>query len=207
MPHTPYPPLAELWDEVHAAFDRVFTRHPAALACRAGCADCCVAGLSINQVEADAILGWLDTISAEERAHIAELVARPQESSCVLLNADMGCSIYPARPVICRVFGIPMRQSYPPGTKVSRKHLPLYNVFADTAKVVNTCNKNFIEVSVDAVKNDCIVDDQSIRLRRKAASAGFVPRDGSPVEPPAVRHSLANIIRKKLGVPEPVESI
>lgn len=125
---------------------------------------------------------------------------RPRpKSSCVLLDEDMGCSIYPVRPVICRVFGIPMRQSHPPGTTLSRKHLPIFGIFAETAQVVNTCHKNFIEVAIADVKNDGIVDDQGTRARRKAASVGFTPRDGSAPLPPAVRSSLAELVRGTLA--------
>lgn len=198
MANNPHPPLALLWDEIHAAFDRVFERHPKALACRSGCADCCVAGISVNQVEADAISGWLEDLPPEQQAKIAKLAARPEESSCVLLDEDMACSIYPVRPVICRVFGIPMRQSHAPGTEVSRKHLPIFGVFPTTSQVVNTCHKNFIEVEISAVESDGIVDDQGTRLRRKAASVDFVPRDGSPALPPAVRSSLAELVRSTL---------
>ncbi|MFO0546960.1 MAG: YkgJ family cysteine cluster protein [Polyangiaceae bacterium] len=195
-------PLRELWTEIGAAFERTFARHPDALACRSGCADCCVAGLAVDPVEAHALEVWLDAASEDQRRKIAALASRPEETSCVLLDEDAACSIYPARPIICRVFGLAMRLTpelaIAPG---ERRRLPIYGVPRDDARVISTCSKNFVSEDPERAAPDVIVDDASSQLRRAAVSRSF-SRSLSPGAP-TERASLVAIVRARLGVPPP----
>ena len=96
------------YDAVVAKVDAAVSKASATaeLACRAGCDSCCVAGLSVLPVEAAAL----------ER-HLAERGARGEplaftargKGHCVFLDVSGRCSVYAARPMLCRTHGLPLR--------------------------------------------------------------------------------------------------
>lgn len=96
-----------------AKIDRFATavrqRHPQAFACQPGCADCCVAGITVWRVERDHIGQFVRAKPVETRS------VRPSTSSgraegCPFLDADRRCAIYDRRPVVCRLWGMPQLQ-------------------------------------------------------------------------------------------------
>lgn len=92
--------------KVDAAVDAIAERRAADLACAPGCSRCCVEGLSVWSVEAHAI-----------EVHLAAQGLRappaPPEGSCAFLDAAGQCSIYEARPWVCRTHGLPLRLREP----------------------------------------------------------------------------------------------
>ncbi|MBK6516358.1 MAG: YkgJ family cysteine cluster protein [Polyangiaceae bacterium] len=152
-------PLGPLWEQVDAAYAHVREASPGALACRAGCADCCVSGLTIGAEEVAVIANHLASLSRDERERLRALVARPETTWCLLLDDDMGCSIYPARPTVCRVFGLPIRTDSDPD---DRRHLPLYDRPRASARVVGTCHKNFITEDLERLDPRSVVDDRGL---------------------------------------------
>lgn len=83
-------------------------RHADDMHCRKACHSCCLPGLSLFPVEADAIVehlngeGW-DAVLANEKTD-------PHGAArCSFLNAEGACMIYAVRPVICRTHGLPLR--------------------------------------------------------------------------------------------------
>ena len=75
--------------------------HVGRLRCRRGCASCCVDGLTVFAVEAEAI-----------RRHHADLLAggTPHPpGACAMLDAEGGCRVYDHRPYVCRTQGLPLR--------------------------------------------------------------------------------------------------
>ncbi len=82
------------------------------LTCRAGCSACCQVELEVSEVEAAPIERALRALSPAARARLAERV--PRAGACVMLEPDGRCAIYPARPLVCRTQGLPLR--YPAGT-------------------------------------------------------------------------------------------
>ncbi|MDG4475788.1 YkgJ family cysteine cluster protein [Thiovibrio frasassiensis] len=95
----------QLITTLDAEIARVAQRHVATLSCGPGCASCCLA-FSVLPLEA----AWM-------RQAIAALPATDQEQlernltedpdRCPLLLDDL-CSIYAARPIICRTQGLPL---------------------------------------------------------------------------------------------------
>lgn len=160
--------LAELWQAIDRLYARAYERHPGALSCRAGCADCCVGGLQIGPAEALAIEQWLTSAGPELRARVAALAERPDDTWCVLLDDEAACSIYPARPLVCRSFGLPMRV---PDREADRRRLPLLHG-ADAARVIDSCNKNFVEVPLSSVDPGAIVDEVGYAGRKRALARG-----------------------------------
>jgi Fe-S-cluster containining protein len=106
-----------------AALADAVRRSGTRLACRPGCTDCCMGTFPITQLDARRLRGGLTELEASdpdrarrvrERARIA--AARDPEDSddepCPALDAETGlCDLYAARPIVCRVFGPPMRVS------------------------------------------------------------------------------------------------
>lgn len=71
------------------------------LECRPGCADCCIDGLTVFEIEAAVI-----------RRHHADLLATAEPhpvGGCAFLDGEGRCRIYEHRPYVCRTQGLPLR--------------------------------------------------------------------------------------------------
>ena len=95
--------------KVDVHFDMIFDKHQAEMRCAAQCHACCAPGLTVTRIEADAIRDHLTT-HPELIPNLAELANRDphQGQRCSLLDAEGRCSIYEARPLICRSHGAPV---------------------------------------------------------------------------------------------------
>ncbi len=107
-------------DEYHAlvakvgAFtDAVAHRRAEDLACRRGCDACCKVELTVSPVEAASIRRHLAALPAEVRASLPK---RALGDGCAMLDASSTCTIYDARPLVCRTQGHALR--YAPGSLV-----------------------------------------------------------------------------------------
>lgn len=113
-------------DPIEAALDGLFekvavffsaaaahaARVPENFACARGCAGCCRSGLSVTPLEARRLAAAVDALSDEARAALRARLATPRES-CVFLGDDLTCTVYEARPLVCRTQGLALR--YPRG--------------------------------------------------------------------------------------------
>jgi len=93
--------LAALHREIDDRAAELTATLPGSLACRRGCADCCVDDLSVFSVEADLI-----------RHHHADLLQTGTAAAlggCAFLDQAGGCRIYAQRPYVCRTQGLPLR--------------------------------------------------------------------------------------------------
>lgn len=108
--------------KIDAAADAVFTRRADDIACARGCSSCCVEGLSVLSVEAAAVQRFLD-----ERGPTG--APAPPPGGCAFLDAAGACTIYEARPVVCRTHGLPLRMTGEDASASSgarpRRRLPL----------------------------------------------------------------------------------
>ena len=90
---------------LHADVDgearRLHVLHAARLACRRGCASCCVDGLTVFEVEAEPIRRLHAGLLATGVPH--------EEGACAFLDAEGACRIYAERPYVCRTQGLPLR--------------------------------------------------------------------------------------------------
>jgi Fe-S-cluster containining protein len=68
--------------------------------CKAGCADCCVDGLTVFAIEAEEI--------AQHHAAVLEEEPHPP-GACAFLDGERRCRIYEHRPYVCRTQGLPLR--------------------------------------------------------------------------------------------------
>lgn len=108
---TPYEQLIRQIDVLTNALSAHYAKH---LVCRAGCSGCCQHHLSVFPVEAARIKAAIIALPSELRARIEqqarivnEREAQGRPVACPLLVNER-CSIYEARPLICRTQGLPL---------------------------------------------------------------------------------------------------
>lgn len=77
--------------------------------CKNGCSKCCYTDISIFEVEASNIRKWFASLSIDQQNSIKDKWQLPQtEGSCAFLRNE-SCTIYEARPLICRTQGLALR--------------------------------------------------------------------------------------------------
>jgi Fe-S-cluster containining protein len=76
------------------------------LACKKGCSKCCYVDLSVFQIEADHIRDFFYSLDYLDQTELINSWAQHTEG-CVFLVKD-SCTIYQARPLICRTQGFPL---------------------------------------------------------------------------------------------------
>ena len=127
----------EILREADDHFRRILAEQPSCLSCRVGCSACCVGLFEIAAADVAVIVDAVRRLPADQRAALvskAEAIAeesghpdlrslgatekeaffdRVADTPCPALDADGACSIYDARPIVCRTFGLPIRE----GTK------------------------------------------------------------------------------------------
>jgi uncharacterized protein len=99
--------------KVDAFASDVSRRRAADLRCRPGCDHCCQVELSVCSLEAQAIGRCLAALPDAARQAIRDRARAAARGRCVMLGADGTCTIYEARPTVCRTQGLPLR--YPKG--------------------------------------------------------------------------------------------
>jgi len=97
-----YRTLCRYCDDFFAAARRRFGSQ---MKCSAGCSDCCTLG-TVTAIEAHAISEYVAGLDTGDRRRLAE--GLPTAQKCPLLRGGE-CSVYPARPVICRTHGLAVR--------------------------------------------------------------------------------------------------
>lgn len=96
-------PLAEhraALAKIDAAVAQTSARAGDALTCKRGCDACCVDGLSVLPVEAALI-----------EVHGGRPPAQQREGMCAFLDDDGACTVYEARPVLCRTHGLALKSA------------------------------------------------------------------------------------------------
>lgn len=84
---------------------RIGEMHAAALSCGPGCASCCQA-FSVLPIEAACLREAIDALPLASLERIGSNLAEGDDR-CPLLIDEL-CSVYAARPVICRTQGLPL---------------------------------------------------------------------------------------------------
>jgi Fe-S-cluster containining protein len=98
-----------LQDNAEGLFNKVFQKHSQKMKCANGCSQCCYTDISIFTWEANLIMEWFDQLALEEKKNLQNSWLNNQTNplACTFLMND-SCSIYPARPIICRTQGMPI---------------------------------------------------------------------------------------------------
>lgn len=116
------PYLVQLRVGVDQHFTSAMKRSPDAFRCGPGCASCCHRRIEVFAVEAEPIATELAMLAARDpdlRARIRRQADDPEHSQICPLLVDDRCSVYDARPLICRSHGLPVLVNTDAGPAVS----------------------------------------------------------------------------------------
>lgn len=101
MSVSPLSSLPILYETIDTRMAELEALHRDRLQCAKGCAQCCVDGLTVHEIEAAFI---------EQSVGDALKGAEPgPEGACAFLSVDNSCRIYAVRPYVCRTQGPPIR--------------------------------------------------------------------------------------------------
>jgi Fe-S-cluster containining protein len=94
---------------VQKEFDRNLELYGDKIQCRKGCSKCCSQIFRITSVDAWIIREHIKFLPQGKQVHLKQKAGeyRPGEP-CPALGTEGECTIYEARPVICRRFGMPI---------------------------------------------------------------------------------------------------
>lgn len=123
----------QLLARAESHFRRVAETQPESLSCRRGCTLCCVGLFEISAADVATLVEALDRVPASLRDDLVrrsrEIIVetehpdlrsvnavererffeRAAEVACPALGPDGECRIYSDRPLVCRTFGLPLR--------------------------------------------------------------------------------------------------
>ena len=109
--------IKTLHQNIDSFSEKITKEYSSQINCKSGCDQCCHVALSVFSIEADYIVEYVDSLSKDERVALKELWQTQPEDGKNLMGEsvrpcsflyDGKCSVYEARPVICRTQGLPM---------------------------------------------------------------------------------------------------
>lgn len=104
-----------LYQSVNRQVSELTRRYQSHMQCKAGCYHCCLSGFKVTYVEAlNVFQGLLHTSPQVMHTVLAQL-NEENRALCPLL-VDGQCSVYEARPLLCRAFGLAVQVDDTVGT-------------------------------------------------------------------------------------------
>ncbi len=119
--------VENIYREIDGIVSEMLVAYPSMVKCKIGCADCCHAVFDVSLVEGQLILEAFKSLDRSSRREIARRAAKAMKQwkklldmadgleeigreriRCPFLDKKNVCSIYAARPVNCRTYGIPL---------------------------------------------------------------------------------------------------
>lgn len=101
-------PVVSLQENASAFFEKVYSKNIDQMQCKQGCSKCCQTDISIFEVEAQRVRDWFNSLDHEKRNSLRQIWhIEVDKKNCVFLVND-SCTIYEARPLICRTQGLPL---------------------------------------------------------------------------------------------------
>lgn len=148
-------PIVSLQENASGFFDKIHQKYASQMECKKGCSKCCQTDISVFEIESERIVEWFNLQSPDEQVRLKSLWKTPhQQSYCTFLYNDQ-CTIYEARPLICRTQGLPL--------------------FVASENVLDYCPLNFKEV--DPKKDDWLnLERMNTLLSFAASNAGLDKR-------------------------------
>ncbi len=162
--------LDDLASKIDAFVGRVDARYPGELACTPGCADCCRRRLTITSVEAARIEALLAAIAPSAREVIVERARSNAADACAALDEDGRCSIYAARPMVCRSHGVPIRFDADAAPPEGTRSLPM----------IDACFKNFIGRDLASIDASAIINQATLSTLVGTIDTAYALETGHP---------------------------
>jgi Fe-S-cluster containining protein len=99
----------DITDLIQTEFDRNLELYGDKIQCRKGCSKCCSQIFRITLLDAWMISRHIKSLPIEQNEQLQQKAKQyKQGDSCPALGNEGECTIYEARPVICRRFGMPI---------------------------------------------------------------------------------------------------
>ncbi len=101
-------PIETLQENASGFFEKVATKYASSMKCSEGCSKCCYTDITVFEVESIVITSWFKNLDSKMQSELRELWKSPViDGACSFLYNDR-CSVYEARPIICRTQGAPL---------------------------------------------------------------------------------------------------
>lgn len=101
-------PVITLQENASEFFDKIQKKHSVVMECKAGCFKCCMTDISVFEIEADRITDWFSALNESSKVDLLKKWNGPVEKGACTFLYEGQCSIYEARPLICRTQGLPL---------------------------------------------------------------------------------------------------
>ncbi len=112
-------PIINLQENCSSFYNKINEKYGNNINCKKACSKCCYVSLSIFQAEAYRILDWALSLNAEDKKQLLENLLKPEQPErkntsnklakpCSFLIDEL-CTIYDARPTICRTQGLALQ--------------------------------------------------------------------------------------------------
>lgn len=142
--------LKELYRKVDAFQDNLSSESKAFSQCRKGCSRCCMVDLSVFRVEADNIREWYTSLSSSEKKSLKEKWENDTPSGQCSFLCEDSCTIYEARPLICRSQGLPLR--FQEGGETYVDICPLNEDMMEVVKGVEILNLDLLNTILSKIE-------------------------------------------------------
>jgi len=118
-PSNPPNPFQALQQNAEGLFDQIQDRNASKMACRSGCSACCHAHFSVFTGEALLMEQWFFGLPESDRQTLrTHWENKPRNPLACAFLRENRCTIYPARPIICRTQGAPLRIQEKTGERI-----------------------------------------------------------------------------------------
>lgn len=105
-----FAPVTQVYAHLDNQVASLQQRYASHMQCKAGCSNCCIDGFKVRLVEALVVWHALCQLPTETLATVLAKIQKPKTgdslSQCPLLSDTGQCSVYNARPALCRAFGV-----------------------------------------------------------------------------------------------------
>ena len=163
-----------------AEIGRVAQLHAATLSCGPGCASCCLS-FSVLPLEAACLRDTIGALPPASQARLARNLAAGDKRCHLLINEL--CSIYAARPIICRTQGLPLAYVDEERETVEVSACPLnfpaeYPFTPESLLFMDWFNARLFELNLAWCRKQGLAPDRRIPLREIAHLTPIAPISG-----------------------------
>ena len=97
----------EFLDSLDKRLEKYFELHKEHINCCLGCSSCCeTVDYPISQIELEYLMQGFEHLSNKEKATVQNRIKNIAKSETCPFLIDKKCSVYPYRPLVCRVHGL-----------------------------------------------------------------------------------------------------